>query len=279
LTRGQCATLACLLEASAPKPGNVHCGSSFVDLTFRDLAVSAVAIAPALDRAPRRRLGETVLSAVRATRECVDSNANLGIILLLSPLASIRVNRPLRTGIADVLRKLTAGDATRVYQAIQLARPGGMGTVDQLDVAGPPPTDLMDAMRQAMRRDFIARQYANGFREVFDCVLPWLQENITAGWPLTTAIVQVHVRMMAKYPDSLIARKCGTTIARQSAFRAARVLAAGRPGDEEYETELASLDQWLRADGHRRNPGTTADLIAAGLYVGLREGSLVPPWR
>ena len=26
------------------------------------------------------------------------------------------------------------------------------------------------------------------------------------------------------------------------------------------------------SDGHRRNPGTTADLVAAGLFVLLREG-------
>jgi triphosphoribosyl-dephospho-CoA synthetase len=31
----------------------------------------------------------------------------------------------------------------------------------------------------------------------------------------------------------------------------------------------------LRADGHRRNPGATADLIAAALFVALREGQ---PW-
>ena len=34
------------------------------------------------------------------------------------------------------------------------------------------------------------------------------------------------------------------------------------------------LDSWLRSDGNRRNPGTTADLVAATLFAGLRGGKL-----
>jgi triphosphoribosyl-dephospho-CoA synthase len=77
---------------------------------------------------------------------------------------------------------------------------------------------------------------------------------------------------MSESPDSLIARKCGAEVARESAERAARSLAAGPPGSEVYANELIQLDAWLRADGHRRNPGTTADLIAAGLFAAFREG-------
>jgi len=42
---------------------------------------------------------------------------------------------------------------------------------------------------------------------------------------------------------------------------------------------LADFDFWLRSDGHRRNPGTTADLIAAALFVLLRDGLIDPPYR
>jgi triphosphoribosyl-dephospho-CoA synthase len=84
---------------------------------------------------------------------------------------------------------------------------------------------------------------------------------------------------MAEYPDSLIARKCGMSIARQAQGLASRTLQAGRPGDERYLSALSELDFWLRSDGHRRNPGTSADLIAAGLFVGFREQTLSPPWN
>ena len=57
LTTGQCATLACFLELSAPKPGNVHRGADFEDTTFNDFAASAVALGPIIERALEQPLG------------------------------------------------------------------------------------------------------------------------------------------------------------------------------------------------------------------------------
>jgi triphosphoribosyl-dephospho-CoA synthase len=109
--------------------------------------------------------------------------------------------------------------------------------------------------------------------------VPWLIEALSAGLSLADAIVQVHLRVMSEYPDSLIARRRGQGVAVQSAARAAAVLAAGTPREPDYENALADLDFWLRSDGHRRNPGTTADLIAAGLFAALRDGIIKAPFR
>src|SRR3989442_13759141 len=49
------AQLACLLEASAPKPGNVSPFGSFRDATYEDFLASAAAIGPALLMAGQRR--------------------------------------------------------------------------------------------------------------------------------------------------------------------------------------------------------------------------------
>ncbi len=81
---------------------------------------------------------------------------------------------------------------------------------------------------------------------------------------------------MAHYPDSLIARKCGPDVAAEAAARAAKVLQAGPPPAAAYQQAVADLDFWLRSDGHRRNPGTTADLIAAGLFALLRDEIIEP---
>jgi triphosphoribosyl-dephospho-CoA synthase len=279
-TVGDCATLACVLEATAPKPGNVHRGADFDDLGFVDLLVSAVAIRPAMEHAARSGVGEAVYRAVAATRAVVATNSNLGIVLALAPLAAVPHPRPITPpAVRQVLAGLTPHDSRRVWEAIQLARPGGMGNVDSMDVAGPPPEDLLAAMRAAQDRDLIARQYVDGFALVLEEVVPLLQAGRVAGWTLTTAIIQTHVTLLARYGDSLIARKCGPTVARQAAAMAQRVLTAGQPGEEAYEQALADLDFWLRSDGHRRNPGTTADLVAAGLFVLLRDGRWPPPWR
>ena len=60
LSIGQCATLACLLEATAPKVGNVHRGADFENLTFADFVVSAVAIGPAMENAKTNGGGTTM---------------------------------------------------------------------------------------------------------------------------------------------------------------------------------------------------------------------------
>ena len=279
LSISQCASLACLLEVTAPKPGNVHRGADFENLTFSDFLVSSVAIGPILGRANQVGVGQTVLEAVQATQHFVATNTNLGTLLLLAPLAAVPPTESLRTGVSKVLSTLSCDDSEAVYAAIRLANPGGMGSVREMDLREAAPSDLMVAMSQAADRDLVAGQYANGFREVLDVAVPWLLDRQASDWSLTASTVHTHVRLMAEFPDSLIARKCGLEIAKQSAGLAARVLAAGSPESAAYHSALAELDFWLRADGQRRNPGTTADLIAASLFVVLRDRLIDWPVR
>lgn len=272
LTIGQRATLACLLEATIPKPGNVHRGADFEDLTFTDFVAAGVAVGPAMERAAAGApLGQTVLEAIRATRVVAGTNVNLGIVLLCAPLACAATKPNLRAATEQVLKTLTAADCAAVYEAIALAMPGGMDKVDEADVAGPPPSDLLHAMGLAAERDTIARQYVTGFAELFDFVVPELRAGLKRGWTLPDAVIRTHLRTMHKIPDTLIGRKCGSAVAGEVAANAGAVLNAGEPGDENYTEALADLDFWLRSDGHLRNPGTTADLIAAALFVGLVE--------
>ncbi len=274
------AGLACLLEVTAHKPGNVHRGADFEDLTYLDFATSALAIGPAISAAAAGgQLGVCVRYAASATRTAVGTNTNLGTILLLVPLAMVPEAASLEAGVREVLARLSPDDACGVYDAIRLAQPGGMGQVDEADVAGPPPENLLHAMQLAADRDLVARQYTTGFREVFGHVIPSLSEGVSAGWPLADVIVHAHLRLMSEHPDSLIARKCGAAIATKAAQGASQVLAAGAPGDAAYHEALSDLDFWLRADGHRRNPGTSADLVTAGLFAALREGIIKTPIR
>ncbi len=276
---GQCALLACIWEATAPKPGNVHRAADFDDLRYPDFLNAAAVTAPIFADAMSQPVGRTVLAAVRATQAAVGTNVNLGAVLLIAPLASVRRDEPLEPGVARVLASLTADDARDVYAAIVEARPGGLGEAAEHDIRSAPPADLIAAMRAAAERDLVARQYANGFVEVLREVVPALHDGVAAGWPLWQTIVQTQLRIMERHPDSLIARKCGTEVAAASAAHAGVVLRTGPPESEEYQDALADLDFWLRSDGHRRNPGTTADLIAAGLFVALREGIIKMPFR
>ena len=279
LSIAQCVWLACLMEVSAPKPGNVYRGADFDDLTYPDFLVAATAIAPILERAPQKRLGETVLAAVVATRSAVGTNVNLGMILLTGPLAMVPREEELASGVREVLARLTPEDSRDVYEAIRLARPGGLGSAAEADVHGAAPANLVAAMRLAADRDMVARQYAENFHHVLKVIVPSLTEALRVGKTVSEAIVHVHVRFMANNPDSLIGRKCGPAIAEEAAARAQSALAAAEVSEEAYWEAVGDLDFWLRADGHRRNPGTTADLIAAGLFAALRDDIIKAPFR
>jgi triphosphoribosyl-dephospho-CoA synthase len=270
------AVLSCLLEATARKPGNVHPGASFPDLTYADFVRSAHLIGPSFEHAGEWSVGRIVLDAVERTRREVATNPNLGILLLLAPLASVPSGRTLADGIAGVLARLTREDARLVYEAIRLANPGGLGRVESEDVAAEPSVTLLEAMCLAANRDRIAAQYAGNFATVLAGAERLAHDGrFRRRWEET--VIDLHLWLMAEFPDTLIGRKCGDEMARESALRARAVLEAGWPDRDIAADRMAELDAWLRADGNRRNPGTTADLVAACLFAAFREGWIEAP--
>ncbi len=277
---GQAATLACLLEVSTPKVGNVHRGADFEDLRFQDFAISAVAIGESIGELESESLGDTIFAAVTAMMNAVGTNTYLGTILLLAPLSKLGPQLESWPGtIREQLQSLNTRDAQRVYQAIQLAKPGGLGTTDHWDINSSPPHHLLEAMEFAADYDSIAAQYAHGFRDIFETVIPRLQQLRQPPSTIMDAICVAQLEIMATIPDTLIARKLGRDIAIESARRAAQVLSSREQGAETFLAARSDFDFWLRADGHRRNPGTTADLIAAGLFALLRSDRWMPPFK
>jgi len=277
LSAGRLAQVACLLEVTARKPGNVHRFRDFSDLHYMDFLLSATAIGGPLDRAEERGIGATVLAAVKATRRVVSTNTNLGMILLLAPLAAVPPPIGLAEGIQQVLAATTRDDARLVYQAIFLASPGGLGRVDEQDVADVPTMTLREVMALAVERDLVARQYATGFQEVLQEVLPMIRAALQGGHLLETAIIAAFLGTLARHPDSLIVRKAGQEAARSASRQAAEVLQAGWPGTALSQHRLHELDAWLRSRANQLNPGTTADLVTAALFAALRDGTIQLP--
>jgi triphosphoribosyl-dephospho-CoA synthase len=274
---------ACWLEATARKAGNVHPSASFPDLTYSDFCRSADAVSEPLSRAAEIGVGRAILDAVQATRAAVGRNTNLGINLLIAPLAAVPQHVGLIQGIDDVLVSLTREDASLVYQAIWAAQPGGMGRVSEEDISQEPQGTLVEVMRLAADRDLIAAQYANGFEQVLQFGAPRLLScaDFTTHWE--SAIVGLQIALMAVFPDTLIQRKCGPGTALEAALRSHALLEAVWPGEVGHANSLCppldsrafrEFDAWLRADGNRRNPGTTADLITACLFAAFRDAAL-----
>jgi triphosphoribosyl-dephospho-CoA synthase len=273
---GLLAQYACIWEVSARKVGNVHPRAAHPDADFVAFLFSAAAIRWKTHRVADGRLGELVLSAVRESRAAVPTNTNLGLVLMLAPLVGVDIRSDLRTCVINDLQRTTVRDASLVYEAIRLANPAGLGRVPDQDVHGEPTVTLREAMKRAADRDLVARQYANGYADVLDLGVPAFLTAFEKFRRIEPAVIACQLRWLAEFPDSLIARKKGRPAAEQVRRRAAKVLQLGGLDTSEGRQAGIELDGHLRADGNKLNPGTTADLVAACLFVALRENMVKP---
>jgi triphosphoribosyl-dephospho-CoA synthase len=303
------AQLACLLEASAPKPGNVSPGRPFRDAGYEDFLASAVAIGGPLAGAGTRALGATVRLAVEATACWTRSNTNLGIVLLLTPIARAALlekgdgslfpapgeqnqgqtkpggnllpaseKRPvpfflgLRDAVCRVLEATTVADTRDVYAAIRRAEPGGLGRAEAQDVADEPTITLLEAMRLAADRDGIAHEYATRFEVTFATGAPALERARGAGLSWDDAIVETFLTLLAARPDTHVARRGGAALAAEVSERARTALASGGVGSAAGRRAIEEMDRRMRDARNTANPGTTADLTAAAIFVVLLGG-------
>jgi len=299
------AQLACLLEASVAKPGNVSPDRSFADLRYEDFLAGAAAIGAPLAAAGSRPLGLTIRAAIEETARWTRSNVNLGIVLLLAPLARAAVrlkpdttsaddtassyvvsglsrtsvlpgfNLSLRDEARRVLAATTVDDARDVYAAIRLAAPGGLGTVDDQDIADEPTQTLLDVMRLAAGRDGIAHEYATAYELTFMTGVPAFERALGDGLSWPAAIVEMFLTLLATTADTHIARRGGAAMAEEVSRQARAAIAAGGVRSADGRDAIERMDRGLRDPRHLGNPGTTADLTAAVIFIALLGGR----WR
>jgi triphosphoribosyl-dephospho-CoA synthase len=274
--------LACVLEVSAEKPGNITPSHDFHDTSYEDMVRSAIALGPELARAGGRGVGETVLAVVGASRRVAGANTNLGIALLLAPLAKAALSepahpepaRPLRARVGATLRATGVADARAAYAAIRLANAGGLDERVEHDVRAEPALGLREAMASAADRDSIASEYVTDFALTFETGIPALAVALDDGLTARQAIVELHLRLLARVPDTLVARKRGADAAERVSAGAREALAAGGVRSAAGLQAVRGFDASLREPGNALNPGTTADLVTATVFVALLEGML-----
>lgn len=271
-----CFLRACELDVTVRKPGNVSVASPGHRMQAGQFIASAEAAAAPLFEAGAP-VGRRIERAVAATQAAVGCNTNLGIVLLMAPLAAAS-ERPdargsaaaLQHAVGAVLDALDVADTQAAYRAIAMANPAGLGEVGEADVHTAPQIGLRQAMALAAPRDAIARQYANGFADVFEV----LQRDVASGFLLAEAsaadVQRVYLGWLSRHPDSHIVRKHGESVA-HTVMSAAQVWFAHlSPG---ADPGFADWDESLKADGV--NPGTSADLTVATLWL----AGVLPVWH
>ncbi len=258
---------ACELDVAALKPGNVRIGAPAHGMSAEDFLRSARACAAALDEraAP---VGRRVLEAIVRTQRVVQCNTNLGIVLLAAPLfGAAEAGGDLRAAVARQLERLDRRDAVLAYEAIRRARPGGMGVSARHDLSAEPQVTLLQAMSEAQDRDSIARQYAQGFRDIFEIGLPHWNDALARFASESCAATSVYLVYLSNWRDSLIERKFGTATA-QAVSERARALhsqLSSYSRFDEVAPQLLAWDERLRQEG--LNPGTSADLTVATVFA------------
>ncbi|MHA1243934.1 MAG: triphosphoribosyl-dephospho-CoA synthase [Candidatus Heimdallarchaeota archaeon] len=304
-----CGELACLLEVSAtPKPGNVHRFRDFEDTKYEDFLAASVAFGKHLEELSMKglqlkerkiswnqiTLGKNIYEAIKESDFFhLGGNTNLGIILLLAPLSiaagmSIKEKNDdficdimlLQNNVIEVMINSTVDDAINVSNGIAYISPGGLGNVEKFDVTNPDlreeleanNTSLVKLMGECKDRDNICFELALGFPITFGKGIKTLEEAMIRTGDINLAIIDTYLEILSSYPDTLIKRKFGAKKAMEIATRASAIIKLGGAATVEGRRELEEFDIELREEEEKINPGTTADLIAAIVFVYLLCG-------
>ncbi|MFH0896950.1 MAG: triphosphoribosyl-dephospho-CoA synthase [Candidatus Bathyarchaeota archaeon] len=302
----RCLQLALLLEVSGyPKPGNVHRTVDFEETRYEHFLASTVAVAPHFRHVAERgilaRIGKIGLDKVgvgEAIKSAVvdvlswqrGGNTSLGSTILLMPMAaaagftyaedvSFNINK-FRRNLIAIVRSTTAIDAVKVYDAITITHPGGLGKVPELDVTDTTSKrkiidnniSLFDVFKISASWDSVSSEWVNNYHVTFDMGYPYLRQQLKETGDVNIATVHTFLKILSQVPDTLIARKVGMSKVKEISVLAQNVLEAGGLTTQKGLESLRRFDIELRDPTHKLNPGTTADMTAAVLAVHLLKG-------
>ena len=299
----RCLELAMLLEVSAAKPGNVNFVAGFEGTRVEHFLASAVAAAPSFEEAANRgiavsekKLPVNDVGMGQIIKKCVadinawqkGGNTLLGTVILFVPMAVAAGMTPvkgnfdfsqLRENLRLAVESTTAEDAVHLYEAIDIAKPGGLNGAPDLDVHDSHSKErllkenvsLYQVFKIAAGYDDICSEWVNNYPITFNVAYPYLSEQLKSR-DLNTAIVHTFLKVLSEHPDTFIARKVGYEKAWEISLDAKKVLELGSVETSNGRKSLREFDRKLRESGNLLNPGTTADITAAALALCTLSG-------
>ncbi|MDZ7746333.1 MAG: triphosphoribosyl-dephospho-CoA synthase [Halobacteriales archaeon] len=266
------AELALLLEvAGTPKPGNVDRHRDHDDLRFEHFLAGAVGASEGLRAAADGEpVGDAFETAVAGMSEQDGGNTQFGCLLLLVPLVRAANEGELtRDSVHEVCEATTVSDAAGFYRAFE-----------HVDVALADPPEGMDALDARRGSDAIPALEAQNLT-LYDVMARSDGDGNAAEWtnsfprtfreadriredagPIPDRASQAFLRLLAEREDGFVRDNAGPDAAREATQRAQACL------DGEADPE-ALADEFV---SRGINPGTTADITCAALYVALERG-------
>jgi triphosphoribosyl-dephospho-CoA synthase len=276
MTPAEDAQLALLLEvAGTPKPGNVDRERDFPDLRFEHFLAGTVGAGPGLRAAERGApVGEAFERAVAGMSQQEGGNTQFGALLLLVPLVRAAADGNLApAGARRVVENTTVGDAANFFRAFdhadvfvsdppedaeELDVRRGSDAIPAVEERG---VTLSDVLEMGEDEDDIAAEWTDDFERTF-----WAADRLAElEGPASARGARVYLELLAREPDTLVTKQHGWKTAESVRVRAQQALDGGPEVVEAFAESLVE---------NGVNPGTTADLTAAGLFVALARGEV-----
>jgi triphosphoribosyl-dephospho-CoA synthase len=271
----RCAVLAMALEVSGtPKPGNIDRDHDYVDTKYEDFLAAAIGVFPVLEKACHRSgIGELILEA---SEESVawhpGGNTHFGAYILLFPLikAACAGAGDMESEVIHVARATTVEDAVEFYKAFRMVQVKMKGSED-LDVGDASSLDeirkrgltLFEIMEISAKNDLVAKEWTNGFARCFKAA-ELISERRSSG-TLNDAVVLTYLDLLADEPDTFVAKK----------YDMEKALYVQGLAIDVVERRMTLNELSSRLYQEKINPGSTADVVIAGIFIALLRGMRV----
>ncbi|MFB6300291.1 MAG: triphosphoribosyl-dephospho-CoA synthase [Halobacteriales archaeon] len=271
----QTAVLAMLLEvAGTPKPGNVDRDREYPDLRFEHFLAGAIGALPGLQAAADGvSIGDAFETAIAGMSEQTGGNTQFGTLLLMVPLVGVAASRSGRLSpdnVADHVEATTIDDAAAFYRALEhvavfAGEPPPNATAidirrgaDAIPAVRERELSLYEIMALGDDRDGVAAEWTSGFERSFSGA----ERLGVVDGPVPDRIAELFIELLATEPDTHVEKQHGAPVANEVMERAEALLSAEQSAIETFAAELIERDI---------NPGTTADITAAAVFIALQQ--------
>jgi triphosphoribosyl-dephospho-CoA synthase len=298
----RCAQLAmCLEVSSSPKPGNIDRYDDYEDTRYEHFLASAISMQPVIDEASlcSSGVGRLIKNAViESVGWQKGGNTHFGAIILLIPLAMAAGKilkdkdkdklsiMELTECAHDIVKNTDSKDAADFYSCFEVAGVK-VNPVDEFDLKDRDSiktveqenVSLYTLMEIADSYDLIANEWVHGFKRCADCadmIGRGMKNDLLNGKlnaDINDIVVYSFLKILSENEDTFITTKFDTETSDYVSNRAHQILETLYNNEIEFD-EILPLIREFNAEllVRRINPGSTADIIIAGLFIALLGG-------
>lgn len=305
----KCAQLAMILEVSAhPKPGNVDRTDDYKDTKYEHFLASSISIYDVIKDASQndRFIGKSINNAVDLSTSWQNGgNTHFGAFILLIPIAMASGNlikreelfsiKEFQRGVLikdillnahEIVKKTDIGDAIEFYKAftsievkVNTVKEFDLKQSDSIISLSEKNMSLYDLMEISKGYDMIANEWVNGFNKCAECAKIIIdgmgQMGIFKKYNLNIneVIVYTFLFILANNRDTFIQTKFDIETADFVSNQALNIITKLHENKFDFDSTYPLIQKFDDELLFKKiNPGSTADIVIAGLFIALMKG-------